>query len=139
MNKRNNPYYKYLGAEDKIQASIVQYLEYKHPDILFFHPTNEGKRTTFERFKAKLLGIKSGVSDIIILDSSSGYNGMAMEVKSEKGKLTENQKNFLEQCEKRNYYTCVVYSLEEAISHLDFYFKIAHEFIKERIKKNQMV
>ena len=52
-----NPYSKYLGKEDVFQNRIMRYLEDKYPNALFTHVANEGKRTPFEQYKMKYLGL----------------------------------------------------------------------------------
>jgi|TARA_R100000388_G_scaffold20878_2_gene15790 hypothetical protein len=92
-----NPYEKYLGKEDKLQHRIVQLLDYEFPHVIFTHPNNEGKRTPFERFKIKYLGVKAGVPDILIFNACSGFNGLAIELKVGYNKPTESQARWIKQ------------------------------------------
>ena len=52
-----NPYEKYLGPEDKLQREVMQYIGMQYPKALITHPANEGKRSKFEQYKLKTLGV----------------------------------------------------------------------------------
>jgi hypothetical protein len=64
---RVNPFDKYLKVEDLEHIKTIRYLQEKHPEKLFFHIENEGKRTPFERYKSSLLGKRKGLPDIAII------------------------------------------------------------------------
>ena len=51
FDKTNNlkGFKKYLGEEDKLQRSVVEYLKWEYPEAIFTHVPNEGRRTPFER------------------------------------------------------------------------------------------
>jgi len=48
---------------------------------MFWHTPNEGRRTPFERFKVKYLGMIAGVSDIIMVKNG---DVLFLELKSRK-------------------------------------------------------
>jgi hypothetical protein len=116
----------YLSKEDLLQESCVKYLQFKHKEFLWFHVPNEGKRSAFERYKFKLLGSSSGVSDIIILEQNKNSKGLAIELKYGKNKCTEDQVEFLEQMSKKGYTAAVVYD------HVDEFMRI----IKDHLENN---
>lgn len=115
----NNPFTKYLSSEDVIHIEIYKWLIDKYPAFLITHYPNEGKRTPFERWKAKILGIKSGMPDIMIYqpfktNENLRKSGIALEVKDEKGTLSKNQKECLKRLQYHDWLCFVVKSLEEA-------------------------
>ena len=69
FDKTNNlkGFKKYLGEEDKLQRSVVTYLNWEYPEAIFTHVPNEGRRTPFERFKFKHLGKRC-----ILIENSQG-------------------------------------------------------------------
>ena len=69
----------------------------------------------------KGLGVMAGVSDILILHPAGKYHGMAVEVKTEKGKLSEHQKDFLRKCDQAGYKTAVIRSTGEFIEQITRY------------------
>jgi len=132
-----NPYEKFLSKEDKFQRAVNQYLDLK--GLLYFHPYNEGKRTSFERFKATVLGIKSGVPDTIILEPRGQFVGLAIELKAEyhtgfkkdgspkakrKGTVSDDQKEWLEKMKLKGWSTHVAYNIDEALSIIDTYLSL---------------
>lgn len=123
-----NPYEKYLSQEDKLQRAVNQYCDLKK--LLYFHPLNEGKKSPFERFKATVLGIKSGVPDCMIIEPRGQYIGLAIELKIEKEngfkkngdrrkvtrtKPTENQLIWLDKLKDKGWNTQIAWNLDEAI------------------------
>lgn len=129
---RDKPHY---GSEDGLQMTIANYLLSYHPDLLWFHVPNGGKRNQLEAKKFKRMGVRAGVSDLIFLEPRKGYNGLIIELKSAikrmnkgkivtaKGRLTDSQKNFLSMSNDRNYKTFVAWSFDAVKEILDEYFK----------------
>ena len=118
-----NPFEKYLGKEDKMQNSVITYLQYKYPKALFSHISNEGKRTPFERYKMKYLGSKPGVPDVKIFTPNKHYNGLAIELKVGYNKPSDNQKNWLGWLEQANWKATWSNNFDECINIIDNYFK----------------
>ena len=98
-----NPFDKYLTKEDKLQNSIMNYIKLKYPSILAAHIPNEGKRTPFERYKLKYLGVVAGMPDIMIFHKNSKYCGLAIELKVGYNKPTENQLSCLKRLKRANW------------------------------------
>jgi VRR-NUC domain len=89
-----NPFDKYLGAEDKIQIAVCEYVKMQYPSCAIHHSPNEGKRSKFEQYKLKKMYTKSGFPDLMLL-----YKGkmLFIELKaSKKVAFTDNQKEWLE-------------------------------------------
>jgi hypothetical protein len=118
-----NPYYKYLGKEDKLQNSVMTYLQYKYPKALFSHISNEGKRTPFERYKMKYLGSKPGLPDIMIFTPNKHYNGLAIELKVGYNKPSDNQKDWLGWLENAKWKALWLNDFDDCIEIIDNYFK----------------
>ena len=119
MSKKE--YNKYLGKEDNLQKSVALYLD--SLGLIWFHPPNEIKAKPQYYKKRKALGVKSGVPDIMVLNHSKYYTGLAIELKVGKNKPTDNQLKWLEDLKSIGYYTLVSYSLEEVIDIIDGYIK----------------
>lgn len=92
-----NPFSKYLTVEDTEHIRVVDWIKKNLPNVIAFHVPNEGRKTTFERYKASLMGILKGCPDFIILhpkhtepkkDESGNvykellYNGLMIELKA---------------------------------------------------------
>ena len=118
-----NPFYKYLTKEDKLQHSIISYLQYQHPKILFTHVPNEGKRSKFERYKFKYLGAKAGVPDILIFYANNKHNGLAIELKVGYNKPTAHQKEWLEKLKQCGWSTYCINDYDMCIDIINSYIK----------------
>jgi hypothetical protein len=106
-----NNFYHHLGKEDNLTMAVLQLIALKYRQVFVWHTPNEGRRSAFERFKAKALGIVSGVSDLILV-----CNGklLALELKIGNNKMTLNQKNFQDAILKNGFWVSVAYNVEQA-------------------------
>jgi len=119
---KKNPYEAYLGKEDILQASVMDYIKLKYPSVLAIHVPNEGKRTTFERYKFKYLGGKAGVPDILIFSQNKYKCGLAIELKAGYNKPTENQIDCLERLRKANWTALWSNNFDDTVLSIDNYF-----------------
>jgi len=114
---RINPFLKYLGKEDHLQHQVYNYFLYTYRNkAMFLHTPNEGRRTPFERFKAKYLGMISGVPDCIMIKQG---DVLFLELKIGKNKPTSNQKIFLENTKTFGFTSEVAYTFESAKKIID--------------------
>ncbi len=92
MAKRNRP-------EQAIQQAAVNYLRVMENlgELTFFHVPNGGRRSKAEAGIFKTLGVRPGVPDLVIL--LPGGRTAFVEVKSDKGYLSQAQKAFKNQAE----------------------------------------
>ena len=103
-------------------------VRYPHLDML--HCSLNGvKLTKTQAVIAKSQGMLSGVPDLFLPVPVGKYHGLYIEMKSEKGRVTENQEWFLSNAEGLGYKTVVCYSAKEAISAIQAYY--AQETIKD--------
>ena len=112
---------KYLSKEDQLQNAVMTYIKVQHPHVLAIHVPNEGKRSSFERFKFKYLGGLSGVPDILIFNSNQKYHGLAIELKVGYNKPTANQKQFLQDLTDLGWCAVWINSFDKAQDLIDNY------------------
>lgn len=98
----------------------------KHPKLkeyanLILHFPNEGKRSQRYGALMKSLGMRKGVVDLFVTVQRHNFGGAWIELKSEQGKLSPAQMNFLYDMKEQGYYTCACWSLDEAIKVLEWY------------------
>ena len=81
--------------ESDIQIDVVNWLKSKQSDyrMRFFCIPNEGQRKVWFLNKLVRMGLKSGVPDLVI-EFPQGRM-VYLEIKAEKGKLSETQQNWL--------------------------------------------
>ena len=81
--------------ESDIQIEVVEWLKSKQSEyrMRFFSIPNEGQRKVWFLNKLVRMGLKSGVPDLVI-EFPKGRM-VYLEIKTEKGKLSETQQNYL--------------------------------------------
>ncbi|OZI06609.1 hypothetical protein BWI93_19205 [Siphonobacter sp. BAB-5385] len=121
MYPKRNPYEKYLGPEDHVQIQVCNYLRAQYPQAVFYHPPNEGKRTTFQMFKIKILGIKAGFPDLVIFHA--GKN-LALELKAAKGKPTPEQLEWIAFFRRQGWMAEICKGFDDAKAVIDHFMKI---------------
>ena len=101
--------------EDSLQKTCVQWfsLMYRPYARLLHHSPNGGKRNAIEAAKFKAMGVRAGFPDLILCVARGGYHGLFIELKTAKGRQTENQKYFQKALEAQGYKYEVVRSLDE--------------------------
>lgn len=104
--------------ESRLQSACVRWARLQYPvcrTLLFAVPN--GYYTTASQARiAKAEGLVSGVADLILLHPScdDSYAGLCIEMKTAKGRQSENQKIFQQAVKEQGlYYYAVVRSFEE--------------------------
>lgn len=109
--------------EDSLQKSCVSWFSLQHREYakLLHHSPNGGKRNATEAAKFKAMGVRAGFPDLILCIARHGYHGLFIELKTDKGRQTENQKYYQCVLEEQGYRYIVVRSLEEFINVINDY------------------
>lgn len=104
-------------VEEDLQAACVRWFSLQYPKMadLLVHPANGGKRNAREAARFKLLGVRPGVPDLLLLKANRFYPFMGIEMKSESGRQTELQKQYQELMESEGAKYVVCRSLEQFI------------------------
>lgn len=121
---RNAGFYKFVKNEIAEHVAFANRLNLdpRTKDLLWWHTPNEGKRSKFEQFLLKIMGVRKGVSDFIIIHQTGKYKGLIIEMKN-KGVRTykkngdpyfQDQHDFLKQMEKQGFMTCFADGCEDA-------------------------
>lgn len=109
---------KYIPREEEEQAKLAEYLDWK--GYCWCHVPNEGQHKVQYRVKQARLGVKKGFPDIIIFDAPEPYKGIAIELKRVKGgRVSKEQKEWLEKLENRGWLVKVCHGADEAITWLE--------------------
>lgn len=109
-------------SEETIHKTVMSWVRL-HPMLkkLVLHFPNEGKRSLRYGKLLKDMGMRAGVSDLLIAMGRHGFHGAWIELKSENGNLSPLQKDFLEDMSQQNYFTAVCWSIDEAIDTIKWY------------------
>ena len=118
-------------AEQNLQTAIVTYIKLQYPHVLFTATMGGLKLNSWnQRNILKATGYLKGVADLLIFESKGNmYKGLFIEVKTLKGKLTKEQKEFKIKANDRGYYCVTVYGLDNAIDVLDIYLERSNKKI----------
>lgn len=103
--------------EDTIQRAVVAHLRQRGaPGLVFVHVPNGGKRKPIEAAIFKGLGVRAGASDLLLWHAGKSF---ALELKTEEGRPTESQLEFLADMERAGAFTCLCHGLDPALRVLE--------------------
>jgi hypothetical protein len=112
--------------EDDLQMACIEWFDLQFPKLsrLLIHVPNQRKQDKIKGARLKKMGVRPGVSDLILLiPKNNSIHGLCIEMKSEKGKLSENQVNWLNEVANNGYMTCVCNSFESFKNWINSYLK----------------
>ena len=83
--------------EDRLCIALTSYVLRQWPMLRnhWIHVPNEGKRTPQGGHKMKRMGMAPGASDYFVTWPSGDFSLLVLEVKTDKGQLSDSQKRFL--------------------------------------------
>ena len=110
--------------EHKIQVAICNYLKWQK--IPFYAIPNGGQRLLGVARKLKAEGQTAGVADLCLMIFNKTWHGLYLEVKTEKGRLSETQKEWFPKCVEAGYYYQVVRSVDDVA-------KVLKDFEKDKL------
>lgn len=101
--------------ESEMQKRCVSWFRETYPKFskALFSVPNGGTRHKIEAISLKAEGMTAGVSDLILAIPRKHTHGVFIELKTEKGKLSEEQKEFLDLMRSLCYTAVVVRSFED--------------------------
>lgn len=108
-----------LKPEEAIHVRVVAELR-KAGIHEFWHTPNESRSTAGYRAKLHRLGLSKGVPDLVIPlpPPCGGYIAAALELKSDKGRITTEQKQWLETLAGLGWATACTRGLAESLGQL---------------------
>ena len=107
------------SSEAAEQIAVVQWCDLMHIPVV--HIPNEGKRSPATANMLKSMGLRNGFPDLLITRARGGYHGLAIEMKYDKGKTTQDQKDWLKLLIDEGYACVVCWSADDAIRIIDAY------------------
>lgn len=108
-----------VPTEEQEQEALFRWIAFqsvKYPELkLMIHIPNEGKRSKAEGARLKRIGLRPGVPDLILPIPKNGKGGLFIELKRQKGgRVSENQKKWIEELERNGNVASVCYGWLEA-------------------------
>ena len=126
------------GSESAHQKAVFAWAALnldKYPMLAYMHAIpNGGRRDAITAARMKAEGVKSGVPDIFLpwpkVDSridnkeSVGVHGLYIEMKIKGGKISDNQKRFIDYLNNNNYKVVICYNWQSAIESIESYLNV---------------
>ena len=120
-------------SEEQDQAIVISWslyydcLKWLHhiPNGAFLGGRTPAQRATVAR-KLKKQGLKTGVSDLFLPVARKGYHGLYIEMKNRQGtgRLSDDQKDFINDMASENYLCHVCEGSDEAIAQIKHYMEL---------------
>lgn len=110
--------------EQKIQIAVCNWMRLRYPDLLFTISPAGMIRGANTAVLMKRLGYRNGTPDILIFEPRGRFHGLFIELKAEKGYLSEDQRVFIAKAVFLRYATAVCFSYEEAIKTVENYMNL---------------
>ncbi len=103
-------------TEHAAQTALCDWLDIKHPDVLYYAVPNAGKRGRQAQGRALAEGLKAGVPDLCICEARGDHHGLYIELKRERGgTVSPEQEYWLEALDQRGYRAIVCRGFEAAV------------------------
>ncbi len=100
-------------SESNIQKAVINFLKVKYPSVIAIAPRNEGKRTFAQTNYEKAIGMLAGAADLILFMPGGGT--LHLELKTERGRLSENQKRMRDRLAALGHDYRLAYGFEDAV------------------------
>jgi hypothetical protein len=117
------------GSEHNEQCAVISWWfknhqRYNAHTFELFAIPNGGKRIGFSGVKLKAEGVRPGVPDLCLVIPSGTKHGLFIEMKHDKNKPSEEQKEFITRAGSRGYATAVCWTAEEAVAVIEGYLNV---------------
>lgn len=114
-------------SEAQEQATVIEWALYnqnRYPELkLLHHIPNGGRRDARTGAMMKRQGVKAGVPDLHLPVSRGKYHSLYIEMKTDKGRPTETQKEWLDALNAEGNMAVICHSADEAIAVIKLYLK----------------
>jgi hypothetical protein len=111
------------NEESRIQEAVVTYLRHQYPSALHCASAGGVRTSMKQAIMMKRTGYVRGFPDLMILESSKEYKGLFIEMKTEKGVASKEQKWWKEELTKRGYRSEICKGFDSAKQVIDEYLK----------------
>ena len=109
-------------SESRLQSEVVKYIQLQYPKARYCASLG-GQYQPFQsqRNRARRTGYSKGFPDLFIYEARNGYHGLALEIKTIKGRATKEQKEWIEALNERGFKAEVVKGLPAILKLIDSY------------------
>lgn len=117
-------------TESQEQRQLIQWCRTDPRYQYLFHIPNETVGGQGWLVRNRQMGVKAGVPDLFYPVPARGYHGLFIEMKADKGRVSEQQKRWIKALETFGYRCVVAHGWEEARRELEWYARnqeVTHE------------
>lgn len=107
--------------EHSLQTKVVQYVRTFYPDIIIASIPNGSGTTAKNRLHLYTEGLLAGMPDLFIAEPKHGFHGLFIEMKTESGIESAEQKRLRKRLNSREYLVFVARSDRTAINLIEDY------------------
>ena len=112
-------------SESRLQREVVKYIQLQYPKARYCASLGGIRTSMTQAVMAKRTGYVKGFPDLFIYESRTvdgiTYHGLALEIKTIKGRATKEQKEWIEALNERGYKAEVVKGLPDILNLIDSY------------------
>ena len=109
--------------EHHLQCSCVTWFRLQYPRLVMFAIPNGGARSVTTGAMLKAEGVLAGVADLFLMFPVKLFHGLFIEMKTDKGRQSESQKEFQAVAETNGYKYVVCRSFEDFKNEILTYLK----------------
>ncbi len=110
--------------EYQLQTSIIKYLNLKYPKLLYCASAGGVRTSMTQAKKMKATGYVKGFPDLFIYEPREKYHGLAIEIKTIKGRPSKSQIDWKDKLNNKNYKAIITYGFDQTIKEIDKYLKL---------------
>jgi hypothetical protein len=100
-------------SESKLQIAMVKWFNFFYPKRYLMAIPNGGNRSPITGAILKAEGVRAGVADLFLMEAVAPYNGLWIEVKLEKGRQSDKQKEFEQIATDKGYKYIIVRTMDQ--------------------------
>ena len=109
------------NEEALIQEAVINYVNAQYPRLLYCASAGGVRTSMKQAVKMKRTGYVKGFPDIFIYEPKGQWHGLAIEMKTAKGVLSQHQKEWQNELIKRGYIAVTCKSFDQAQIIIDEY------------------
>ena len=109
------------NEEALIQEAVINYINAQYPGTLYCASAGGVRTSMKQAIKMKRTGYVKGFPDIFIYEPKGQWHGLAIEMKTAKGVMSQHQKEWQNELIKRGYIAVTCKSFDQAQIIIDEY------------------
>lgn len=110
-----------VRKEHQEQVKVVQYVRTFYPEVLLCSIPNGAGTTAKNRLSLYFEGLLAGMPDLFLAEPQKGFNGLFLEMKTETGRESQEQKLLRDKLTKNGYLCLVARNHQDAIKFIEDY------------------